>query len=92
MKLGLNCSIGRLGRLPSGRAKDTSGGSSTVGDRPSRGETENAEPLSEMRDGAPSTDSALEVSETDGDGRGVSLSRRDEKVDLMVREFSAGLA
>jgi hypothetical protein len=38
-----------------------------------RGETENADPLSETRDGAPSQDSALEASDTDGEGSGASL-------------------
>ena len=60
----------------SGREKDPRGGSSVPGDVARRGETENAEPLSETRDGAQSTDSALEASEaSDTDGEGSGLSR-----------------
>ena len=44
----------------------------------SLGDTEKAEPLSETRDGAPSTLSALDASEEAGEGREQSLPRRDE--------------
>lgn len=74
--MGLNCKIGRLGLLES-RAKELRGGSSIAGDVAKRGEIENVEPLSEIRDGAPSTDSALEASDTDGDGSGASLAGRE---------------
>jgi hypothetical protein len=68
--------MGRLGRLVS-RVKEFRGGSSIAGDVAKRGEIENVEPLSEIRDGAPSTDSALDASDTDGDGSGASLVGRD---------------
>jgi hypothetical protein len=45
-----------------------------AGEVAKRGEIEKAEPWSEIRDGAPSTDSALEVSDTDGEGSGASLA------------------
>lgn len=67
--------MGRLGRLVS-REKEFRGGSSIAGDVAKRGEIENVEPLSEIRDGAPSTDSALDASDTDGDGSGASLVGR----------------
>jgi len=63
----------------SGREKEPRGGSSMPGDVARRGETENAEPLSETRDGAQSTDSALEASDTDGEGSGLSRLCRDAK-------------
>jgi len=52
------------------------------------------EPLSEIRDGAPSTDSALEASETDGDESGASLDGRDpyEAEDIERGRVSAGRA
>ncbi len=43
-----------------------------LGEAPSLGETEKAEPLSETSDGAPSTLSALDPSETAGEGSGLS--------------------
>lgn len=43
-----------------------------MGDGATRGEIEKDEPVSETRDGAPSIESALETSETEGDGRGIS--------------------
>lgn len=62
-----------------------------MGEYPSRGESENTVPLSDTRDGAPSYDSALEASETAGDGSGVSMVRREGRVDVIVRErFSVG--
>jgi hypothetical protein len=42
-----------------------------------RGEVEKADELSEMREGAPSTDSARDPSEAAGEGRGPSRPRRD---------------
>jgi len=68
---------GRLGLLPSGGKDEVRGGSSMPGDIASRGEMEKAELLSEMRDGAPSTDSARDASETAGEGRGPSKFRRE---------------
>lgn len=68
----LKYSIGRLGLLLSGRA-DPRGGNSMAGEWASRGDTENRLPLSEISEGAPSKDSALEASETEGDGSGASL-------------------
>lgn len=59
------------------RGKVFRGGSSIAGDVARRGEIEKVEPLSEIRDGAPSTDSALDASDTDGDGRGASLGGRE---------------
>jgi len=35
------------------------------------------EPWSDISDGAPSTDSVLDASDTDGDGSGASLCGRD---------------
>jgi len=64
-----------------------------AGEWANRGETENAVPLSDTSEGAPSYDSALDASDTDGEGRGVSLLRREGKEELMVKErVSAGLA
>jgi len=74
--LGLKCKMGRLGLLTS-LAKGFKGGNSIAGDVAKRGEMENVEPWSEIRDGAPSTDSALEASDTDGDGSGASPAGRD---------------
>jgi hypothetical protein len=68
---------GRLGLLPSGEKDEVKGGSSMVGDTASRGEMEKAELVSEMSEGAPSTDSALDTSETAGEGRGPSKCRRE---------------
>ena len=91
--MGLNCNIGRLGLLVS-RAKEFKGGSSIAGEVAKRGEIENVEPWSEIRDGAPSTDSALDASDTDGEGSGASLVGRDtHDEDVIGRgRFSAGLA
>ena len=47
------------------------GGSSIAGEVAKRGEPA-YEPLSEMREGAPSKDSARDASDTDGEGRGAS--------------------
>lgn len=68
---GLNGSVGKLGLLAS-LEKEFRGGSSMPGDVASRGEMEKADELSEMRDGAPSTDSALDPSDAAGEGRGPS--------------------
>lgn len=91
--LGLKCSMGRLGRLAS-RANECRGGSSIAGEVAKRGEIENVEPWSEMRDGAPSTDSALETSDTEGEGSGASVCGRDAYEEDMMDcgRFSVGLA
>jgi hypothetical protein len=70
----LFCLKGRVGKLGlrSSRPKGFRGGSSIPGEEARRGDIEKAEPLSETSDGAPSTDSALEPSETAGEGRGPS--------------------
>lgn len=75
---------GKLGRLRS-REKEFRGGKSSVGDCARRGDTEKEELASEMSEGAPpSTDSALEASETAGDGSGPSMTILDGKlVDVM---------
>lgn len=68
----LNGMMGRLGRLLS-RENECRGGSSRHGDCAKRGDTEKAELASEISEGAPSIDSALEASETAGDGSGPSM-------------------
>jgi hypothetical protein len=61
------------------------------GDVARRGDTEKREPLSETRDGAPSTDSALDASDTDGEGSGECLE--EYAADEIVRGLLvAGLA
>ncbi len=69
--LGLKEIVGKLG-LRLSRLKWFRGGSSIPGEEARRGDIEKAEPLSETSDGAPSTDSALDPSETAGEGRGPS--------------------
>jgi hypothetical protein len=44
-----------------------------LGDVATRGETEKADPESDISEGAPSTDSALEASDVEGDGRDTSV-------------------
>lgn len=66
--LGLNCNWGSDGLRASRRSKEDRGGSSSDGDEATRGEMEKLEPVSEIRDGAPSYDSALDASDTEGDG------------------------
>ena len=73
---GLNGRVGRLGLLLSEAKELVKGGSSIPGDAASLGEMEKEELLSEIRDGAPSTDSALDISEVVGDGRAPSMWRR----------------
>ena len=68
-------SIGRLSLLLSFLANPLRGGSST-GEVVKRGDNENVDPQSETSDGGPSTDSALEASETAGDGSGPSITPR----------------
>ena len=60
------------------------GGSSKPGDCARRGETEKAELTSEMSEGAPSIDSALEASDTAGDGSGRSIPVLDEKLGALM--------
>lgn len=67
---------GTLGLRPS-REKELRGGSSRLGDVANRGDMEKDELVSETRDGAPSTDSALDASEAAGDGSDESMPRRD---------------
>lgn len=56
-----------------------------AGEVATRGEIENIEPVSDTSDGAPSTDSARETSEDDGEGSGVSKARLEgEKVDMIM--------
>lgn len=52
------------------------------------------EPESETKDGAPSTESALEASETDGEGRGASILSPELAyvVDVMLSGRVAGRA
>jgi len=89
---GLKERIGRLG-LRVSRLKELRGGSSMPGEEANRGDMENAEPLSETSEGAPSTDSALDASETAGEGRGPSgPCRQDKPEDEMLRGRSKGLA
>jgi hypothetical protein len=89
---GLKERIGRLG-LRVSRLKGLRGGSSIPGDEANRGDMEKAEPLSETSEGAPSTDSALEASDTAGEGRGPSGPFRQGKPeDEMLRGRSKGLA
>ncbi len=85
--MSLNGREGRLGLLPSEGKDDVRGGSSIPGDTASRGEVEKAELLSEIRDGAPSTDSALDASETAGEGSGPSKCCRNWLDDVIVRGF-----
>jgi hypothetical protein len=75
--LGLKDRFGKLGllALPENELR---GGSSMLGEVANRGEMENAEELSETRDGAPSTDSALEPSDAAGEGSGPSKPCCDE--------------
>jgi hypothetical protein len=68
-------SIAMLGLLLSFLANPLRGGSST-GEVVKRGDTEKVDPQSETSDGGPSTDSALETSETAGEGRGPSTTPR----------------
>lgn len=74
-ELGLNEMVGRLG-LRESRWKGFRGGSSIPGEEAKRGDIEKADPLSETREGAPSTDSALEASDAAGEGSGPSFRRQ----------------
>jgi len=65
------------------------GGSSNDGEGAKRGETERVELLSEMSDGAPSSDPALEISEDEGEGKDISDGRRNcEYEEVMLSELS----
>jgi hypothetical protein len=77
-EFGLKESVGKLG-LRLSRLKGFRGGSSIPGEEARRGDIENAEPLSDTSEGAPSTDSAREPSETAGEGRGPSGPCRQGK-------------
>lgn len=50
------------------------GGNSSPGDVARRGDTENVDPQSDISDGGPSSDSARDVSDTDGEGSGPSTT------------------
>lgn len=69
--------MGKLGRLASWEYDLWRGGSAMLGEVANRGEMENADELSDISDGAPSTDSALDPSEAAGDGSGPSKPYRD---------------
>jgi hypothetical protein len=89
---GLKQRVGRLG-LRVSRLTGLRGGSSIPGEEAKRGDIENAEPLSETSEGAPSTDSALEASEAAGEGRGPSgLFRHGKPEGVMLRGRPKGLA
>jgi hypothetical protein len=84
--------VGKLG-LRLSRLKGFRGGSSIPGEEARRGDIEKAEPLSETSDGAPSTDSALEPSETAGEGRGPSgPCRHGNPEGVRLRGVPRGLA
>ena len=89
---GLNERVGKLG-LRLSRWKGFRGGSSIPGEEAKRGDIEKADPLSETSEGAPSTDSALDPSETAGEGRGPSGPCRHGKPDgVRLRGRPRGLA
>ena len=80
-----NRSCGTLALLESILPKDERGGSSSVGEAATRGEMEKADPLSEINEGAPpSTDSALEVSDIDGEGSGACILLEEKVLVLVV--------
>jgi hypothetical protein len=75
---GAKFSPGRLGRLVFlEQPRLVRGGSSILGDVATRGEVEKVDPESDTSEGAPSTDSALEASDVEGDGRDISAWRLD---------------
>lgn len=78
--LGLK-SCARDGLRASRRSNDERGGSSREGEDATLGEMEKLEPVSEIKDGAPSIDSARDASDTEGDGRGAQILR-DEQVSM----------
>jgi len=65
--------IGRLGLRDSAPLMPTRGGSSMLGEGAALGEMEKVDPESEIRDGAPSIESALEPSDAHGEGRDGSI-------------------
>lgn len=69
--MGLNCSCGNDGLREWRRSNEERGGSSSDGEDATRGEMEKLEPVSEIKEGAPSNDSARDASDTEGDGREV---------------------
>jgi hypothetical protein len=82
----LICSTDRLGRLELEYSMPFSGGSSMPGDGKALGEMDKVDPESETSDGAASIESALETSDVEGDGRGISLCLRfGEKSEVTVR-------
>ncbi len=60
--------VGRLGLRDSIPLRPARGGSSILGEGAALGEIENVDPESDIRDGAPSIESALEPSEVHGEG------------------------
>lgn len=78
--LDLNPSWGRDG-LRASRRLNERGGSSSEGEDATLGEMEKLDPVSEIKEGAPSSDSALDASDTEGDGREPWILR-DEKVSI----------
>ena len=61
-----------------------------LGDGNALGEMANVDPVSETSDGAASRESALEPSDVDGEGSGISIWRRFEgKSDETVRGWTA---
>jgi hypothetical protein len=81
-------SMGKLGLRLSARVP-ISGGSSMDGDAGILGDTEKEEAESETSDGAPSAESAREVSDaSDGDGRGASKLLLMGEIVLVRRQWS----
>jgi hypothetical protein len=72
----LICRTGRLGRLEVEYSMRFRGGNSIPGEDKALGEMESVELQSETSDGAASIESALETSEVEGDGRGISVCMR----------------
>lgn len=63
------------------RSNEERGGSSREGEDATLGEMEKFEQVSEIKEGAPSSDSARDASDTDGEGREACILR-DEKVSM----------
>jgi len=71
----LKCSTGRLGFLEVEQCILFKEGSSILGDGNALGEVDILDPWSETSDGAASRESALEPSDVDGEGSGISILR-----------------
>ena len=69
----LICSTGRLGGLEVEYPMPFSGGSSIPGDGKALGEMDEVDPESEISDGGVLMESALEISDVEGDGKDISL-------------------